>query len=193
MNFLAHFFLAYPHKGHIVGNFIADFVKGKKYLNYPQDIQEGIIMHRKIDTFTDTHPTVKQSIKKIREEQGKFSPVVIDMFYDYFLAAYWENHSPKIKLETFTFEIFQVLDQYSTLFPERVQAFYPYMKNGNWLLRYATVRGIGSSLKGLYKRTGGISNMHLGEQTLRNYYKELKADFEAFFPELEQYVHTIKN
>ena len=192
MNFLAHFLLAYPNKGHIVGNFIADFVKGKKYLNYPEEIQQGIIMHRKIDTFTDTHPTVKQSIKRIREEQGKFSPVVIDMFYDYFLAAYWEKHFQLMDLASFSAEIFHMLDQHTSVFPEKVNAFYPYMKNGNWLMRYASVEGISSSLKGLYKRTGGISNMHLAEATLRKHYHELKRDFEAFFPELENYVDSIK-
>lgn len=192
MNFLAHFHLAYPSEVLIVGNFIADFVKGKKYLDYPEGIQKGILIHRKIDSFTDSHPIVKRSIKTIREEQGKFSPVVIDMLYDYFLAAYWEQHFQKLSLESFTANIFSILDKYENLFPEKVNAFYPYMKNGNWLTRYATIQGISSSLKGLYKRTGSISNMHLSENTLRNHYEVLKQDFEEFYPQLQTYVQSIK-
>jgi acyl carrier protein phosphodiesterase len=191
MNFLAHFLLSYPSQPLVTGNFLADFIKGKKYLNYPEEVQKGIIMHRKIDTFTDAHPIVKQSTARIRSEQGKFSPVVIDMFYDHFLAAQWQSFHPKADLAKFAEEIYALLDADYNLFPDKVKAFYPYMKNGNWLLRYATVQGVCTSLKGLYKRTGGISNMDKAEETLVAHYEAIKADFNAYFPLLQAYTQQL--
>ena len=187
MNFLAHIFLAYPSEPLMVGNFIADFVKGKAYQNYPEKIQLGIIMHRQIDTFTDSHPIVKQSIKTIRTDQGKFSPVVIDMFYDHFLAANWKDFHQEYTLENFTKLAFNTFDANSHYFPERVKTFFPYMKKDNWLLRYPTVEGLQKSLNGLYKRTGSISNMHKASETLLKNYEQLKSDFYNYFPLLNQF------
>ena len=61
MNHLAHLFLSRHSEKMMVGNFIADGVKGKKYLAYEDEIADGIVMHRAIDTFTDTHETVSHS------------------------------------------------------------------------------------------------------------------------------------
>ena len=190
MNYLAHFILSYPSPSLVTGNFIADHIKGKKYLGYPENIQKGVIMHRKIDSFTDAHPIVKQSTARIREDQGKFSPVVIDMFYDHFLASQWENYHPQENLETFSQKVYTILDGAFEQFPLKVKAFYPYMKNGNWLLRYATVQGVCSSLKGLYKRTGGISNMDRAEEVLLANYKELEEDFKTFFPLVQKHIES---
>src|SRR5690606_5228620 len=78
----------------IVGNFIADDVKGNQYKKYPEAIQQGILMHREIDTFTDNHPIVENSKNLIRKFQRKYTPVVIDVFYDYFLASNFNYYSP---------------------------------------------------------------------------------------------------
>ncbi|MBT32621.1 MAG: ACP phosphodiesterase [Thalassobius sp.] len=187
MNFLAHIFLAYPSEPLMVGNFIADFVKGKAYQNYPEKIQLGIIMHRQIDTFTDAHPIVKQSIRTIRPEQGRFSPVVIDMMYDHFLAANWKDFHQEHSLEKFTKLAYQIFDKNEQYFPDKVRAFFPYMKNDNWLLRYPTIEGLQKSLNGLYKRTGSISNMNKASETLIKNYDQLKSDFFEYFPLLQQF------
>ena len=93
MNYLAHFLLSKQNEALIVGNFIADDVKGNQYRKYPESIQQGILMHREIDTFTDNHPTVSNSKNLIRKYQKKYTPVVIDIFYDYFLASNFNNYS----------------------------------------------------------------------------------------------------
>lgn len=188
MNYLAHFLLSYPTPSLITGNFLADHIKGNKYLNYPESIQKGIIMHRQIDSFTDAHQIVKQSTARIRKEQGKFSPVVIDMFYDHFLASQWESYHTQQNLEAFSLKVYAILDDAYEYFPEKVKAFYPYMKNGNWLLRYASIQGVCSSLKGLYKRTGGISNMDKAEEVLLANYQLLKEDFNTFFPLVQKHI-----
>ena len=105
MNYLAHFFLSNNDENLIIGNYIADDVKGKAYLKYSSEIQKGILLHRKIDDFTDNHNVVDNSKSLIRHHQNKFTPVVMDVFYDYFLANNWSTYSEKELLE-FTNQIY---------------------------------------------------------------------------------------
>ena len=106
MNYLAHLHLSNNDKNLIIGNYIADDVKGKAYLNFPLEIQKGIILHRKIDDFTDSHKVVGNSKNLIRHHQNKFTPVVMDVFYDYFLAKNWEEYST-VDLLSFTTNIYK--------------------------------------------------------------------------------------
>ena len=92
MNFLAHTHLSQDNEDVIFGNFIADAVKGKSYLKYRKDIITGILLHRDIDTFTDRHPIVKNSKATVREHFGKYSGIVVDIYYDHFLAHNWEDY-----------------------------------------------------------------------------------------------------
>ncbi|MGB5646129.1 MAG: ACP phosphodiesterase, partial [Muriicola sp.] len=100
MNFLAHIFLSFGDKEISIGNFIADSIRGNKYTHLPATIQKGIILHREIDTFTDAHPIHKKSSKRLHPTQGHYSGVVIDVFYDHFLAKNWAQYSEE-PLETF--------------------------------------------------------------------------------------------
>ncbi|MCF6183790.1 MAG: ACP phosphodiesterase [Bacteroidales bacterium] len=93
MNFLAHIFLSGDNEAVKFGNFTGDWVKGKSYNNFPREIQKGILLHRKIDSYTDSHNTVKKSILKIRPAYGKYSGVVTDILYDHFLAQNWQIYS----------------------------------------------------------------------------------------------------
>jgi len=93
MNHLAHLFLSQHSEKMMIGNFIADGVKGKKYLDYEEEIARGIMMHREIDTFTDSHPIVSKSKRFFRERYGLFSPVLIDLFYDHYLARNWTSYN----------------------------------------------------------------------------------------------------
>ena len=92
MNFLAHIYLSGDDPELKIGNFIADAVKGKKYTTYPQKIQEGIILHRKIDSFTDAHPIVKKSASRLFSKYGHYNSVIVDILYDHFLAKNWKAH-----------------------------------------------------------------------------------------------------
>src|SRR5258708_857949 len=94
MNFLAHVYLSGDHSKVLVGNFIGDFVKGK-YLRdrYEPEIAKGIELHRAIDYFTDLHPIVRQSKNRLRPKYNHYSGIIVDIFYDHFLAANWNQDS----------------------------------------------------------------------------------------------------
>lgn len=185
MNFLAHLYLAKNPQGQI-GNFIADAIKGKQYRHLPLKIQKGIIHHRAIDTYTDQHPIVKRSKQRLNPKYRHFKGVIIDIFYDHFLAKNWHQYS-SISLEKFSQEHYQLLENNFDILPKKTQHLLPYMKEQNWLYNYRSMEGISQILWGMNKRTKGISQMDLAQEDLKNNYLEFEEDFTQFFKELMQY------
>lgn len=185
MNFLAHLYLAKNPQGQI-GNFIADAIKGKQYRHLPIKIQKGIIHHRAIDTYTDQHPIVRRSKKRLNPKYRHFKGVIIDIFYDHFLAKNWHQYS-SICLEKFSEEHYQLLEKNFDILPKKTQHLLPYMKEQNWLYNYRSMEGISQILWGMNKRTKGISQMDLAQEDLKNNYLEFEEDFAQFFKELMQY------
>lgn len=185
MNFLAHLYLAKNPQGQI-GNFIADAIKGKQYRHLPLKIQKGIIHHRAIDTYTDQHLIVRRSKQRLNPKYRHFKGVIIDIFYDHFLAKNWHQYS-SISLEKFSQEHYQLLENNFDILPKKTQHLLPYMKEQNWLYNYRSMEGISQILWGMNKRTKGISQMDLAQEDLKNNYLEFEEDFTQFFKELMQY------
>lgn len=183
MNYLAHIYLSGNNDELKIGNFMADSIKGKKYLKYPETIQKGIILHRAIDYYTDTHPTVRASISRLFETYGHYSGIIVDIFYDHYLAANWENYCA-IPLKKFTEDFYVLLKENYEVLPKRVKNFMPFMIEANWLLSYASKDGIEKVLQGMNRRTKGKSNMDKAIKELNLYYSEFEKEFESFFADL---------
>lgn len=192
MNYLAHLYLAHPYKGLITGNFIADSVKGHDYNNYPDEIKNGILMHRAIDDFTDHHPLILESKKYFVKEFDKYSGVLIDIYFDYFLAVDFEGYSD-LDLQTFSNEIFTILKNDKQYFGDHSQRFYTYMTRENILVRYAQISGIEQVLKGMTYR---IKNRMILNDSLPAFIAnkdELQKKFVVFFHELQLFCKKFKN
>ena len=185
MNYLAHIYLSGDDPGVIIGNFIADGIKGKKYLKQPPSFQKGILLHRFIDSYTDAHPTFKQSTKRLHENYGHYSGVIVDILYDHFLAKNWSNYS-KVPLEEYTLQFYQLLNDNYQMLPTRIQKMMPYMIADNWLLSYATMKGIGRILYQMNQRTRNRSKMNFAILELETYYDQFEAEFESFFNQLQE-------
>ncbi len=186
MNFLAHIFLSGKDEDLTIGNFIADSIKGRKYLNYPPGIQKGILLHRAIDYYTDTHPVVRRSTSRLFDKYSHYSAVIVDIYYDHFLASNWSRYS-NIPLENFIADFYLLLQRNFSILPETVQQFYPYMVEENWLLSYASVPGIHRILYQMNRRTGGKSKMDEAVRELEELYDDFEADFITFFPDLQEF------
>lgn len=183
MNFLAHIYLSGDDEGIILGNFIADGIKGKKYLKYPKKIQKGIILHRGIDSFTDQHPTVRLSTARLHKNYGHYSGVIVDILYDHFLAKNWKKYHPR-PLDKYVSDFYQLLRSNFEILPSRIQRMMPYMISDNWLLSYASVPGISKILNQMNIRTKRVSKMNFAVLELETYYAEFEAEFTSFFSEL---------
>ncbi len=183
MNYLAHLYLSFGHEELMVGNYIADAVKGKQIERFSEKIQEGIRLHRSIDDFTDKHPIVENSKARIRERYRKYAGVIIDMYYDHFLASGWKNYSSE-SLIIFTRQSYKTLLRHYVIMPARMKRILPFMAAGNWLASYAETDNIALALKGMARRTKFNSGMENAGEELKLHYHDLKNDFSDFFPEL---------
>lgn len=186
MNFLAHIFLSNNNDAITIGNFIADGIRGKHYKKYPINIQKGILLHRQIDTFTDAHPTVRKSTKRLHENYSHYSGVIVDILYDHFLAKNWTQYS-NIPLPDYVESFYDLLEDNFETLPVRIQKMMPYMIADNWLLSYAKIEGIQKVLDGMNRRTKNISGMHTATVELKEFYIEFEEEFTSFFEELRAF------
>lgn len=173
----------------ILGNFIADHVKGKEILNYSEAVRDGILMHRAIDTFTDQHQVVKQSIARLRNDFRKYSGVIVDMYYDHFLSAHWNEYSD-IDIHTFTRTRYTTLNSFHSILPARSARLLFYMERQNWLLSYSNFEGMQQAFNGMSRRTTFESNMEFAVANLKSDYEEFGNEFRLFFPDLQSYVQN---
>lgn len=192
MNYLAHTFLSGNDDELLLGNFIADAVKGKQLTLYPAGIARGIKLHRFIDTYTDTHPVVSKTKARLRPLYKKYAPVVADLYFDHFLASRFGEFSSE-SLQSYTSRVYTLINENFELLPERVQYFFPYMMRQDWLSSYAEVTGIGQALAGLSRRTSFESGMETAGDELQLNYSAYNEEFSIFFPELIAYVEEVKH
>lgn len=183
MNFLAHIYLSGAEEGIILGNFIADGIKGKKYKVFPDSIQKGILLHRAIDSYTDKHPIVKLSTARLHKNYSHYSGVIVDILYDHFLAKNWKKYHP-VPLDKYVENFYELLRKNYEILPTRIQKMMPIMISQNWLLSYESIEGIAKILSQMNIRTKGKSKMNLAILELEKYYDDFEKEFESFFKEL---------
>jgi len=187
MNFLAHIYLSQANDRVTIGNFMADGIKGKKYLKYPEEIQKGILIHRWIDSYTDSHPITKQSTKRLHAKYGHYSGVIVDILYDHFLAKNWEKYHEQPLAEYVT-HFYALLKEHYDLLTPRIQKMMVPMIKQNWLLSYATLEGIETVLYNMNIRIKNRVPMDEAIQDLKEHYDAFEAEFTAFFEELRAFI-----
>ncbi len=189
MNYLAHSLLSSGFNDVMIGNFIADSVKGTDALETLRlGVREGILLHRKIDHFTDSHSAFVRSRKRLLPHHGHYSAVIVDIVYDHFLASDFEQYSD-IDLISFTQKVYTLLSSNKMILPEKIQTMLPYMQRDNWLLNYGNLEGLGKALNGLSGRARFPNRMNVAIHDLLDQYEDFRADFHECFTDLQHYTH----
>ncbi len=183
MNFLAHIYLSFGDDEITLGNFMADSIRGNKFKHLPERVQKGIVLHREIDTFTDTHPIPKKSSKRLHKNYSHYSRVIVDIFYDHFLAKNWKSYSDE-PLAIFVDGFYDILEDNYAILTDDVKRMMPHMIADNWLLNYAKMEGMAKVLKGMNRRTKNRSKMDFAIIDLEEHYEAFEVEFTAFFEEL---------
>jgi acyl carrier protein phosphodiesterase len=189
MNWLAHLYLSEDAVEYRIGNVIADWVKGEARKQLNTGIQRGLACHREIDLFTDAHPVVARSKARIRPPFGRYSAVLVDVFYDHFLAHDWRCYC-EIPLGKWTAQVYAQFSTYPGELDERIRIGLRRMADDDWLGSYASVEGIEVILRRMSNRLSRAN--HLGDATpeLVAHYDGLHEDFRTFFPELQERVRV---
>jgi len=183
MNFLAHLYLSGSNQNIALGNLIGDMVKGDAFKKFPEDIKTGLILHRAIDEYTDAHDSFKKSRALIRPYFGRYAGIVTDIYYDHFLAKYWNEYSPTDLQKTVHAIYILLIRKYRSL-PPRVQRITPFMILRNWLGTYGYFEPLHQVFLGMHRRTEEKGHMDLAVEKLKIHYEELEKDFRAFMPDV---------
>src|SRR4051794_40671432 len=132
MNWLAHLLLSEPDAEFRLGNLLPDFLAPHELHALPHSFQHGIACHRIIDAFTDSHPVVRRSIRRLHPEQQRFGGIIIDLAYDHFLACRWNDFAPGT-LHDFAREFYAQIDSHRTMLPTQVLDALNQMRAEDWL------------------------------------------------------------
>lgn len=189
MNYLAHALLARHSPELLTGGMLGDFVKGALGERYPHAVRAGILLHRAIDRYTDAHEIVVASRALVSPARRRFAGILVDVFYDHFLARHWERYG-EAGLEQFTAGVYAVLWPQRAGFPERLQRMLPWMRADDWLASYADLEAVDAALRGIahrFRRYPRAAVLADGVAELTANYAAFEAHFHAFFPDLERY------
>jgi acyl carrier protein phosphodiesterase len=165
---------------------VSDFVKGAAKNNFPNDIRQGIELHRAIDSFTDLHPVTKKAKEIFRPAYRLYSGAIMDIIYDHFLARD-PNQFSRETLQAFTQNVYAVLEEDSAYLPGQFVHVLYYMKIEDWLYQYQFEEAIQKSLKGLIRRAAYLSESETAYTLFLENYRALEEYYLEFFPDVKQY------
>ncbi len=165
---------------------ISDFVKGRKKFDYPPTVQNGIMLHRMIDHFTDTHPATKQAMQIFKPIVGAYAGAFVDVAYDHFLAND-PDEFPEMALEDFAESTYRDLNNYSGLMPEKFILMLPYMVSQDWLVNYRFIKGIENSFGGIFRRAKYLEKNDSIMPVFADNYELLRNCYNDFFPSLKAF------
>ncbi len=189
MNYLAHIFLSGNNNQLQIGNFIGDFVKGSQMNKYPENVRKGIILHRKIDEFTDTHPVVRETVGILKPAFGRYSAIVTDMYFDYFLAINFRKYASK-SLHIFAIRFYFITLIHYKHLPVRVKGFIFHFIFTHRLHKYASVSGLRNSLQIMESHKTSAIEAEKTIQFLIENTNEIEKHFHLFFPDLIEFVNS---
>ncbi|MEI7523584.1 MAG: ACP phosphodiesterase [Mariniphaga sp.] len=187
MNYLSHIYLSGESEEIILGNFIGDYVKGQQFLNYPDNVAKGIVLHRHIDSFTDSHPVIIECIVKLRPAFGKYAGIVIDIFLDHFLAVNWRSYSFE-KLSAFTKRFHAVILANFFQLPSPVKLFVPFLIQHKRLQSYESFEGVEKTLRIMARHTSLPAETEFALQILEEEYLFFNDAFNTFFPQIIDFI-----
>jgi acyl carrier protein phosphodiesterase len=173
-----------------LGNFIGDFVKGNSYLQYPDAISKGILLHRKIDKFTDSHPVYREIIENIRPEFGRYAGIMADMYSDFFLATDFSKYSPELSLRKLSYNFYFTSLYYYRYLPLQVRKFIFHFIATNRLMKYSNHQGLHDSLKIMSQYKSPAIRAKHGVEFLISNETVLQEKFHLFMPNIIEFSKT---
>lgn len=192
MNHLAHLFLAGDTAESLIGNLAGDFVKGPLGDRFPPAIRDGIVQHRRIDAFTDSHPQIAGFRQVLTPEHGHYSRVIADMFLDHFLARRFDEFGGE-PLEAFLARTWRTIDPHGESLPGKLRSVYPRMRDEQWLESYREIDGIHFALANISRRFTRKPRLETATRHLVDSRVELERRFETFLPDVMAFAGTFQS
>jgi acyl carrier protein phosphodiesterase len=190
MNFLAHAYLCRHDNDLMIGSMAGDFVKGDIFSRYSGNLAQGLWLHRKVDSWCDTHPACRASRARVSPARRRYAGVMIDVFYDHLLSQHWKRYCAT-PLPRFIEEVHDTLDANLHRLPGDFARVAPLMMEQGWLASYGCLEGIASTLTRMGRRLSRVNPLPGSAAELVDHYSEMEEDFLAFFPDCIAYVEQL--
>ena len=194
MNYLAHALLAGDHPADRIGGVIGDFVKG------PLDplpaglgpgLAAGVLLHRRVDSFADRHPAFQRSRGRVSAARRRVGGVMVDMFYDHFLARHWAHFSDQA-LGDFTADTYRMIAAHPEPLPPSFGPVFERMRADDWLASYREAAVVALALDRMaefrLRRPNPLAGA--GEELLACY-AGLEADFFEFLRDALAFARSV--
>ncbi|MDF2394205.1 MULTISPECIES: acyl carrier protein phosphodiesterase [Pseudomonas] len=185
MNYLAHLHLGGQRPGQLLGSLYGDFVKGRLQGQFAPEVEAAIQLHRRIDTYTDSHPRVSAALSRFSLTRRRYAGIVIDVFFDHCLARDWAQYADR-PLQQFTADVYRVLAAEPQL-PGRLAQIAPYMAADDWLGSYRDFQVLEQVLRGIARRLSQPEELTAAMGELERLYQPLSEDFRDFYPQLQAF------
>ena len=190
MNYLFHLYLSGDDPEILTGNFMGDFVKGRLDDTYPPRMRSGIELHRRIDSFAQGHPQFTRSRLRLGREFGLYRGILVDLYYDHFLATSWSQWSQE-PLRRYLPRVRKIVEDNRDLLPERLQGLLPVIFE-DMIPSYLTTAGVERALTRMSRRVARANPLAGGGAELNRHYEELRQDFQEFLPAVRVYAAGIR-
>ncbi|MCU5772042.1 ACP phosphodiesterase [Erwiniaceae bacterium BAC15a-03b] len=186
MNFLAHLHLASLADSSLLGNLMADFVRGNPHNEWPPAVANGIALHRRIDVMTDSLPEVRAARQFFRPETYRVAPITLDVIWDHFLARHWQQVQPEISLPAFLAQAQSVIQPELLATPERFQNLNRYLWSERWMEKYAEAHYLENVLRGMAARRPRLAALSDSYEDFIMNYHQFATLFWQFYPRMMQ-------
>jgi acyl carrier protein phosphodiesterase len=188
MNYLAHSFLTFTDE-QIVGQFLEDVIPNRDRFSFPEKMQQGIMLHREIDTFTDSHAEISEAKKIFSALVRLYAGAFVDVSMDHFLAKslsdeVLKNHAAKVYL---------VLRKHEVSLPEKLVRMVNGMEKDNWLYNYKEDWGIKYSMQNVLNKAKYLDKDLPVFEILLEHKPQLQKCFDVFFPQLLAHAKKINS
>ncbi|RWR00633.1 ACP phosphodiesterase [[Pantoea] beijingensis] len=184
MNFLAHLHLASLADSSLLGNLMADYVRGNPYVAWSKPVADGISLHRRVDAMTDSLPEVREARGYFRAATRRVAPITLDVIWDHFLALNWDRVQPDISLHAFLQQAQSVIEPQLAITPERFQNLNRYLWKERWLEHYADAEYLEKVLRGMASRRPRLASLSDSYQDFATHYHLFATHFWQFYPRM---------
>lgn len=199
MNWLAHLYLARHDDAAMLGALLGDFVFGRSGLERFGAIEhDEILLHRRIDRFTDTHPEVTALRTRFADGRRRYAGIALDVYFDHLLARDWRRWTAAdgeaaASLDAFTARAYAVLQRRAAALPARLQAILPAMSAHDWLGSYRHRENVDRAVARIATRLSRNGDALVAcLDDLHRIEDEAEATFERFFPALIEHVASAR-
>ena len=184
MNFLGHLYFSNNDLDLVIANLFGDFCKGKSYQRYPKKIQDGVILHRSIDSFIDNHDKVKEIRTLLHKPLPKVAGIAIDLYFDHLLSKHWSRYH-KVSYNDFLHSFYNHKSEYETLYPEHFQLFLKILREQKWMNHYPTPYGLKKSCEGVSKRISFENKLKNAPSLIKEFEGDLLSAFELYMEDAQ--------